>query len=174
MGANERREKLINILKASTRPISGSNLAKELGVSRQVIVQDVALLRASDYRIISTNKGYLLFNKHPSKYRRSFIVKHSTQEIEEELCLIVDMGGRVLDVAVSHDLYGDISTNLIINNRMDVYEFVEKLDKGKVMPLKELTDDIHIHNVEADSEEMLDNIERALDKRGILYKKDIV
>src|SRR5690554_4631292 len=120
MEAKERREKLINILEQSQKPISGSKLAEQLGVSRQVIVQDIALLRASNEKIFSTNKGYLLYRQQSTKLSRSYLVKHSTQEIEEELCLIVDLGGRILDVGVSHGVYGNISTDLIINNRHDV------------------------------------------------------
>lgn len=171
MEAKERREKLINILEQSQKPISGSKLAEQLGVSRQVIVQDIALLRASNEKIFSTNKGYLLYRQQSTKLSRSYLVKHSTQEIEEELCLIVDLGGRILDVGVSHGVYGNISTDLIINNRHDVYKFVEKLEAGKVKPLKELTGDIHLHTVEADSEEILDNIEKALRKKGLLYEE---
>jgi|SRR5690554_5448721 transcriptional regulator of NAD metabolism len=171
MDSKERRKRLIQILENSYKPISGSKLAKELGVSRQVIVQDVALLRASDENIISTNKGYILFKEYPNKVTRSFLVKHSTEEIEDELCLIVDMGGRILDVGVSHGIYGNISTELIINNRQDVYEFVKRLKSGKITPLKELTGDIHVHTVEADSEAILDNIEEALNRKGFLYKE---
>lgn len=171
MDSKERREKLIQILENSYKPVSGSELAKELGVSRQVIVQDIALLRAVDEKILSTNKGYILFKEYPNKVTRSFLVKHSTEQIEEELCLIVDMGGRILDVGVSHGIYGKISTELIINNRQDVYEFVEKLKSGKVTPLKELTGDIHVHTVEADSVDILDHIEGALNKNNYLYRE---
>lgn len=171
MGSRERREKLLSILEKSNKPISGSELAKELGVSRQVIVQDVALLRASDEDIIATNKGYVLYKEKPNSFTRSFLVKHTNEEIEEELCLIVDLGGKILDVGVYHDIYGNISTDLIINNRQDVYDFVKKLKNGKVTPLKRLTKDVHLHNIKADSKEILDNIERALDEKGLLYKE---
>ena len=171
MEGKERREKLINILEESFEPISGSELARQLSVSRQVIVQDIALLRASSKKIISTNKGYIIYRQQSTKLSRSYLVKHSTQEIEEELCLIVDLGGRILDVGVSHGVYGNISTDLIINNRYDVYKFVEKLKAGKLKPLKELTGDIHIHTLEADSQETLDNIEEALRKKGLLYEE---
>ena len=171
MDAKERREKLAKILKKSNKPIPGSELARQLGVSRQVIVQDIALLRAGKKEIISTNKGYLLFKAESNKFTRSFLVKHTTEQIEEELCLMVDKGGRILDVGVSHGVYGNISTDLIINNRQDVYDFIEKLKKGKLTPLKELTGDVHLHTVEADTEEILDNIEEALRKKGLLYNE---
>lgn len=170
MDSRKRREELFKILERSKEPISGSELAKRLGVSRQVIVQDIALLRASNEQIMSTNKGYLIFKQKSNKFTRTFHVKHSTEDIEKELCLMVDMGGRILDVGVSHGIYGSISTELIINNRRDVYDFVDKLKQGKIKPLKELTGDIHLHKVEADSEEILDNIEEALHCKGLLHK----
>jgi uncharacterized protein len=171
MEGQERRENLIEILRQSKEPISGSSLAKELKVSRQVIVQDIALLRATDKRILSTNKGYLLFRQESKGFQRSFLVKHTTEQIEEELCTIVDQGGRILDVSVTHDIYGDISTSLIIKNRQDVYDFIAQLKKGETKPLKELTGDVHLHAVEADTEEILDNVEDALRKRKLLYEK---
>ena len=61
MEGKDRRERLIALLQQADTPISGTELAKQLGVSRQVIVQDVALLRAENCEILSTNKGYLLY-----------------------------------------------------------------------------------------------------------------
>lgn len=172
MEGQERRGKIIVILEKSNKPISGSELAKQLEVSRQIIVQDIALLRAAGSQIMSTNRGYVLFEqKEASKFTRRFLMKHFTDQIEEELCTIVDQGGRILDVGVSHGIYGNISTELIINNRQDVYEFVEKIDNGKITPLKKLTGGVHIHTVEADTEEILDKVEKELNKKGLLYNK---
>src|SRR5690554_4183251 len=136
MDGNERREKIIQIIKASIKPISGGELAHKLGVSRQVIVQDIALLRASDVDIISTTKGYMLYQSKDAKYKRIIRVKHSTEDIEDELCTIVDNGGRVLDVHVIHEIYGKIETDLIIRNRNDENDFVRKVNEKKIVPLK--------------------------------------
>lgn len=165
----ERREKLIAILKdRKEEPISGTELAKQLGVSRQVIVQDIALLRAVNKNILSTTKGYLLYYQEARKVNRCFMVKHSTDQIEEELCIIVDHGGKVLDVIVMHDIYGEIRTDLIMSSRKDVYDFVKKVNDKKTVPLKELTDGTHLHTVEADSEDILDDIEQELREKGYL------
>lgn len=165
----ERREKLISILKnRKEEPISGTELAKQLGVSRQVIVQDIALLRAVNKNILSTTKGYLLYYQEAEKVNRCFMVKHTNDLIEDELCTIVDHGGKVLDVIVMHDIYGEIRTDLIISNRKDVYDFVKKVNEKQTVPLKELTDGTHLHTVEADSENVLDNIEVALREKGYL------
>lgn len=168
MEGNKRREKLIQIIKNREIPISGGELAKMLGVSRQVIVQDIALLRASDYDIISTTKGYLLYESNKPKYTRVINVKHTNEEIEDELCTIVDNGGRILDVHVIHEIYGQIATELIIRNRNDVYDFVKKVNEKKIVPLKELTAGKHRHTIEADDEETLDRIVEALRKKNYI------
>lgn len=169
MEGNERRKNLIKILSQQSRPVSGGELSKMLGVSRQVIVQDIALLRASDVNILSTTKGYMIYPSEHPKAKRIIKVKHTTEQIEDELCTIVDHGAAILDVQVAHEIYGEISTELIIRNRNDVYNFVKKVKEQKIVPLKELTDGVHHHTIEADSEEILDAVERALKEKNYLY-----
>lgn len=169
MEGEQRRERLIEILTRNWQePISGTELAKQLGVSRQVIVQDIALLRAVNKNILSTTKGYLLYYQDKQKVNRCFMVKHATNEIEDELCTIVDLGGKILDVIVMHDIYGEIRTDLIIGSRKDVYDFVKKVEERKMVPLKDLTDGAHLHTVEADNELILDKIEASLLEKGYL------
>lgn len=170
MEGKERREKLINILNNSDVPIPGSELSKRLGVSRQVIVQDIALLRAVNKNILSTSKGYILYNHEDNKCNRTFLVKHTDEEIRDELYTIVDYGGNVLDVIVEHGVYGSITVDLIIRNRLDVDEFIINIENSKAEPLNKLTRGIHIHTVEADSEEILDIIENELSKKGYIIK----
>ncbi len=168
MEGNIRRENLIKILKSRTEPISGGELSKLLGVSRQVIVQDIALLRASDINLLSTTKGYLLYQSEYPLVKRVYRVKHTTEQIEDELCTIVDNGGKILDVLVVHEIYGEIATPLIIRNRNDVYDFVKKVHEKKIVPLKELTAGVHLHTIEAETEETLDRIEKALREKNYL------
>lgn len=168
MEGQERREKILELLNSSDEPISGSEFAKKLGVSRQVIVQDIALLRAVNKNILSTTKGYMLYHREKQKVNRCFSVLHTTDQIEDELCTIVDNGGKILDVLVSHNVYGTISADLIISTRQDVYDFVEKVNSKKTVPLKELTHNQHFHTVEADNEQILDRIELALQQKGYL------
>lgn len=170
MTGEERRAKIIEILRSSEEPVSGAELSKRLNVSRQVIVQDIALLRAVNRNIISTTKGYVLYYQEVQKVNRCFLVKHTDEEIEDELCIIVDNGGKVMDVIVLHDIYGEISTGLIIKNRQDVYDFVEKLKSHKTIPLKDLTGGVHLHTVEADSEAILDSIEKKLREKKYLIE----
>jgi len=170
MEGNKRREQLLKILSEANEPVSGGELSRLLGVSRQVIVQDIALLRASNINIISTTKGYMIYPSEQNKVKRIFEVKHTDEQIEDELCTIVDNGGRILDVLVKHEIYGQIATPLIIRNRQDVYDFVSKVKEKKIVPLKNLTNGVHQHTVEADSEEILDRIKKALAQKGYLIK----
>ena len=165
-----RRTELMKILKQESRPLSGAELSRQFGVSRQVIVQDIALLRATNRNILSTNKGYVLFDPDRGQKlcHRSFAVQHTDEQIREELYVIVDRGGRVCDVVVEHEIYGQLSADLILKNRMDVDEFIRKMGETSNQPLKILTGDSHFHTVEAESEEILDEIEAALDKKGFL------
>lgn len=170
MEGTERRLKLIKLLQESSEALSGNALAKHLGVSRQIIVQDIALLRAGGYQVISTPKGYLLSNDRSTSVTRTFYVKHTNEQIEDELCTIVDHGGKVLDVEVTHPIYGTISTELILSNRSQVYEFVANVNNKKTTPLKELTNGEHSHTVEAISEDILDEIESALRQKKYLIQ----
>jgi hypothetical protein len=166
MDGQTRRERMILLLQEAKEPIPGSRLAKELGVSRQVIVQDVALLRAVERNILSTNKGYVLFQSRPGSCTRSFHVRHTNDRIEDELNTIVDCGGNVQDVTIEHPIYGQISVDLIIKSRMDVKHFVEQVKKYQTRPLNELTDGEHFHTVTAATEEILDHIEEELRRKG--------
>ena len=170
MEGNERRKLIVNILTSSVEPVSGSKLAKKVGVSRQVVVQDIALLRVAGYEIEPTTKGYIISRRVDDVVRRTFCVKHTNEQIEDELCTIVDFGGRALDVKVMHPIYGDITTELGITNRAQIYEFVKKVEQQKTKPLKELTDGEHSHTVEASTNEQLDQIEAALREKKYLIQ----
>lgn len=170
MEGTQRREQLVKTLNEQTEPISGGELSRLLGVSRQVIVQDVTLLRATGINIFSTTKGYLLYHSDEPRVKRIFKVRHTTAQIEDELCTFVDNGGKILDVVVNHEIYGDIATALTIRNRQDVYDFVKKVSEKKIVPLKDLTDGVHQHTVVADTEETLNRIEKALIEKGYLYQ----
>lgn len=166
----ERREKILEWLANTRRPLSGTELARHFGVSRQVIVQDIALLRASNREIISTNKGYLLFKSiaDESLIRTVVMVKHSTEQTYDEFAAIVELGGRVLDVSVDHDYYGQIQIDLLIQNLKDAEEFVKKMKDSPSQPLKCLTGDVHYHTIAAPSEKVLTLIRRELHEKGFL------
>ena len=166
-----RREKIIEIMSNQKEPVSGSDLAKKFGVSRQVIVQDIALLRASNRNILSTNKGYLYDRADEKKVvRRTFFVCHTDEQMAEELFAIVDNGGRLRDVVVEHEIYGQITVDLILENRCDVQDFLDKISKSTARPLSILTNGKHYHTVEADREEIIDRIEQKLRLLGYLQE----
>lgn len=162
----ERRDKILQMLSKSSEPLSGTYLAKKLCVSRQIVVQDIALLRAADNNIISTNRGYVLLKQ--GKCERIFKVRHTAEEIEDELNIIVDNGGRIVDVFVYHKIYGVVKAPMNIKTRKDIYEYVKTLSSGISSPLLKITDNYHYHTVSADSEETLDLIQKDLEDRGFL------
>ncbi|KNZ43325.1 transcription repressor NadR [Acetobacterium bakii] len=168
MKRENRLEAIINELRASKEPLSGATLANLYQVSRQIIVQDIALLRASNYDIISTNKGYLLIDP-PGKYK-IFKVYHNIEEIADELYTIVEAGGRVNDVFVIHEIYGEIRAQLWLTSKSDVDNFVTSLAEGKISPLMKLTGEYHFHTVEASSDRVLDLIERKLREKNYLVE----
>lgn len=183
MTGEERRRELLKTIRGSVRPISGTALAGKFQVSRQIIVQDIALLRMKYPEIYSTPKGYCIAGMPQQdrvlpdpgtaavpEVRRVFHVSHSDSQIEDELNAIVDMGGKVLDVFIEHGMYGSIRAELSVQCRRHVQKFMEGIRSGKSSPLKNLTSGVHYHTVEADSEETLDLIEQELEKRGYLVK----
>ena len=166
MTGTERRTKIVELIQNSEKPLSGTALAKQCDVSRQVIVQDIALIRASGYDIISTNRGYII--QEPLVRERVFKVNHTDEQLEEELYSIIDLGGTVVNVKVNHRVYGHMEAELRINSRRKVEAFMEDIRSGKSSPLKNITSNYHYHKVAADSEETLDLIEEALRQKHFL------
>ncbi|NLP47069.1 MAG: transcription repressor NadR [Epulopiscium sp.] len=168
MTGQERRKKILEILKNTEKPISGSQLAKKMDVSRQVIVQDVALLRAERNEIIATPRGYLLSPYQSQKVRRVFMVCHDREGIQKELEIIIDYGGKVLDTIVEHPIYGELTPSLMVETRKDIQDFMHQLERHKTVPLLRLTHGVHFHTVEAKDEETLDLIEKELREKNYL------
>ena len=164
----ERRNRIMELLARTDEPLSGSRLAKELGVSRQVIVTDIALLRAKDPAIVATNSGYILMQSDDS--RRVFKVKHTEEQTEDELNAIVDLGGTVLDVYIEHKVYGTIRAPLDISSKRDVRNFMDDLASGVSSPISRVTDGYHYHTVSARSSAILDEIETMLGEKGYLIE----
>ena len=154
MSGEERRNKIIDLLSHSTTPVSGTVLAKELGVSRQVIVQDIALIRSSHYEILSTHRGYVIHSEDYPGVTKIFKCRHSDDQAEDELNCIVDQGGIVLNVFVNHKVYGRIQADMNIRSRRDVKNFIHDIHTGKSTLLKNVTSDYHYHTICADSEDI--------------------
>jgi len=169
MDADARRKQILNTINNSPTPTSATALAKTLGVSRQVIVGDIALLRAAGNGIIATARGYIIPSfKETNQYK--IVCKHSPDETRHELYTIVDQGAAVLNVYVEHEVYGEISGNLNLSTRKDVDTFMERLANSEVKLLSELTTGIHTHTIACTDKNHFDRVYSALDSAGYILK----
>ena len=168
MQREKRKDNIIRKLQSTDSPVSASSLAKEFGVSRQIIVGDIAILRAEGHDISSTPRGYELPQIGTPVYRVA--CKHDSSKILEELNAIVDCGGILLDVSVEHPIYGELVGNLHIANRLDAKEFSDKIIESNAPPLSLLTDGIHLHAITCRDEAALERIKDKLRSIGILFE----
>ena len=170
MTGAERRKALLAMMRETEKPLSGTALGKRTGVSRQVVVQDMALLRTEGYPIISTARGYLM--EASKGCTRLFKVCHTNEQVEDGLTTSVDLGGTVVNVMVNHRIYGKLDAQLNIKNRRDVAKFLDDINTGKSTPLLNVTSGYHFHLVSAETEDVLDEIEEAL--RGKNYLTELL
>ncbi|ALX48589.1 transcription repressor NadR [Lentibacillus amyloliquefaciens] len=168
----KRRHMILDLLKESSDPYSGSILAQKMNVSRQAIVQDISLLKAKGEPIIATSRGYV-FNEEssePEKYSRIIAVSHKLEETATELYTLVDCGVTIRNVMVEHPIYGDLTGSLMVKNRLDVDAFLHELNQTGASLLANLTDGVHLHTIEADTESQLDKACQMLKNEGILLQ----
>ncbi|TDK61578.1 transcription repressor NadR [Bacillus salipaludis] len=168
----ERRTLILQLLKESTEPLTGSDLANRTNVSRQVIVGDITLLKAKNEPIIATSQGYLYLHQNAGNtaFERTIPSFHKPEDTEKELNLLVDLGVLVKDVKIEHAIYGDLTASVMVSNRKEVKQFIENLKSTKAALLSELTDGIHLHTISAPSEKTLDEAEAALKREGFLME----
>lgn len=172
MDGNKRRESILKQLSNAQKPISASFLAKLLGVSRQIIVGDIALLRASGHEIVATARGYLFSDRKQLGVCTKIACQHSVEQTEEELLLIVSLGGEILDVIVEHPLYGEISGNLQLKTTNDVLQFTKKVQESDAFLLASLTGGIHLHTICCKDEMTIQTIKQALSEKSLLYENN--
>lgn len=168
MTSLERRELVHETLKAANEPISATALAGQFSVSRQVIVGDIALLRAAGCSIISTPRGYYIEKERAHLITHQLICCHSDADMQEELNLIVDCGCKVLNVIVEHPIYGALTGELQIASRLDVECFVERVRSNEALPLSVLTEGLHTHTVSCPNEDAFHRLRQLLQQRGFL------
>ena len=168
MNSKERREYIKNLLMKNNNTYKGQFLAEELGVTRQVIVKDIAIIRAEGINIIATPEGYLIPNEESNYVRRVIALSHSRDDIYNELECIVKFGGVVEDVTVEHPLYGEIRAMLMIKTLMDIEKFIKKFKEFNAEPLSSLTKGIHLHTIKADNEEIMEYIIKELKNKNYL------
>jgi transcriptional regulator of NAD metabolism len=168
----ERRAWILQQLKDSPAPLTGSELAVHTNVSRQVIVGDITILKAKNEPIIATSQGYLYLKQNAVTpiYERTVACRHMLKDTEKELNLLVDHGVTVKDVKVEHPMYGDLTASIMVSNRQEVKQFMDKLRTTKATLLADLTDGIHLHTLASSSEAALINAEAALMDAGFLIE----
>lgn len=166
MKADERRKEIVNLILSENGAVSGQRLAEQLGVSRQIIVSDISHIKAAGYDVISTHYGYMI-KKTPLR-ERVFKTYHTSARTEEELDIIVGLGGTVVDVFVWHKVYGKMVAALNIFSSIQIKQFIEGVRTGKSVELMSVTGGYHYHTVRADNEQVLDSIGKALDDAGFI------
>lgn len=174
MDTVNRREVLLKLLKNTNESIKGTDLAERFGVTRQAIVQDIAILRARGVTILATPGGYIIpSNIDRSVIKKTIVCNHKGYEaLEDELRTIIDLGGRIIDVIVDHPLYGEIKSPINVDSRYELYEFMKNIKETNAEPLSSLTQGLHLHTIEVKSEEIYKLIEKALTDKNYLIMED--
>ena len=169
MDAAARRAAILSRLEQTDHPVSAAALAREFAVSRQIIVGDVALLRAGGADIAATPRGYVL-PRDSAALLRTVACVHDREGMARELEIMVDQGCQVVDVVVEHPVYGQLTGRLDLSSRHDVAEFTRRVSDSRSQPLAALTDGIHLHTLRCPSEEAFQRVRAALDEAGLLWK----
>lgn len=173
LNTTERKSIILDRLSNSEEPISASVFAGDFSVSRQIIVGDIAVLRAAGNDIIATPRGYIMqstLHGDQNEFIATLAVKHDTKDMEEELSTIVDYGGIILDVTVEHPIYGQLVGALNISSRYDVQLFMDKIRNNKTKPLSNLTNGIHLHRIKCRDGAAFQLIKEQLKNKGILFE----
>ncbi len=168
----ERRQVILKWLMEADKPLSGSELSKKTHVSRQVIVQDISLLKARNEPIMATPQGYVYLKPftHQNKYERIIACHHPPDKAGDELTLLVDHGVTVKDVKVEHPIYGDLTASIMVSNRYEVEQYLKQMKETNAPYLSQLTGGVHLHTIEADSLGKLDAACSALKGLGFLIE----
>ncbi len=170
MNAFQRRNKILEVLRQTETPVKATVLANQFGVSRQIIVGDVALLRAGGADISATPRGYLL-GRTSSALVRTVACNHTSAQMEEELNRIVDQGCTVVDVVVEHPVYGQLVGKLELSSRYEVSQFMQRCQREEAQPLSLLTDGVHLHTIRCPDEAAFQRVRAALREAGVLLEE---
>ena len=152
MGSIGRRDNILELLLESTEPLKGSYIANKYAVTRQIIVKDIAILRAEGKNIIATPDGYII-NKNENKFKAIIAVTHTEDEMFDEMNIVIKYGGIIEDVIVEHPLYGEITGMLMIKNYNELNKFIQKYKEQRAKLLSVLTNGVHLHTIAAQSQE---------------------
>lgn len=168
----ERRQFILDWLKKTTEPLTGQVIAEKTNVSRQIVVQDISLLKARNEPVMATSQGYVYLTEQRStlSFKKIIACRHVPKDTERELLMMVDHGVTVRDVSVEHPIYGELTATLMIKNRRDVIDFIKRMDSTNAAYLSDLTEGVHLHTIEADTEEQLSSLCQELEQAGFLLK----
>ena len=169
MRAEERRQAIREFLQQARQPVSAGALAARYSVSRQIIVGDIALLRAAGADISATPRGYVIL-RETSGLVRQVAVQHDAAGMEAELNAMVDHGCTVLDVIVDHPIYGQLAGALHLSSRYDVQQFLSRCSQSEARPLSDLTEGIHLHTLACPDEDACQRVLAALRQLGVLVE----
>ena len=168
MTAEDRRKSILHFLKSSEKPVSASTLASNFKVSRQIIVGDIALIRAQGISIYATTRGYTLHTEKDNVNERTITCKHDGSLMEKELQICVDNGCRVLNVIVTHPIYGHLIGELQLSSRYEIEQFIRRVKEHEAHSLCELTNDVHQHTLDCPNQEAFERVCEELRQLGIL------
>ena len=168
MTAAQRRSAIYDQLTAAQTPISATALAQQFSVTRQVVVGDIALLRAEGHSITATPRGYMI--PAETGLRRTIACHHSGEDTQKELFAMVDCGCTVVDVIVEHPVYGQLTGVLRLRSRYDVAEFLRRVAEHEAKPLSGLTGGIHLHTIRCPDGDTYQRVIKALENQGFLLK----
>ncbi len=173
MSSKERQALITRLLKETTKPITGNEFSQKTNVSRQVIVQDISLLKAKGKPIVATSQGYIYLNKveENKAHKKVIVCNHPPERTAEELHLITDHGVSLKNVIVEHPVYGDITATIHVSNRKEANQFVKKIEDASASYLSVLTNGVHLHTLEADTEDKLEAVCNDLETAGILVSR---
>ena len=163
-----RREEILRTLETSKESVSANQFAERFGVTRQIIVSDIALLRANGHHITSSRYGYQMESSAQTGRLESILCHHSSAQVLDEFYAVVDNGGSVVSVVVEHPIYGEISAELNIHSRYDAQEFVRRMQSANAAQLSDLTGGLHIHMIRVPDENAFRRIVNELSRLGIL------
>ena len=169
MDGAQRRAEIARFLSCAKGPVSAAVLARNCSVSRQIIVSDVALLRAGGMDIAATPRGYVI-QRSPAGLVRRVAVRHSGAEMAAELNAMVDQGCTVLDVIVEHPIYGQLTGPLQLVSRYDVEQFITRCRQAEALPLSRLTEGIHLHTLSCPDQAAYDRVCQSLARLGFLLE----
>jgi hypothetical protein len=170
--AEARRDQIVELLRSAAGPVTGSDLSSALGVSRQVIVNDVAIVRATGVPILGSPRGYVLVEAFDDRPIATIASRHDRDGNRREFEILVDRGIEVVDVVVEHAIYGEVAASLLIRSRADVDRYMEAMEREDAKPLWTLTGGVHVHHVRAPNPDALEAAKRELAEAGILLAQD--